>query len=202
MSDCRLYLISPPKFDLLSFKQDLIEVLDGSDIACFQLKLEDATETEWLEAIKQLHPILKKKNIPLIIYNKLDLAKNSNVEGIHIDQDLTDKDGYVANLRQQLGGKIIGVSCKDSLDIAMVAGDEEADYVAFSTNYDNIDETIKFWSIYTVIPSVVEGDVTLTNCKDYISAGSNFLCVGESIWGHNAGPKQAIIEFNTLLKRN
>jgi thiamine-phosphate pyrophosphorylase len=201
MSDCRLYLVSPPKIDLSKFKQELEQVLDEGDIACFQLKLEDATDAEWLEAINDLHPFLKARNIPLIVYNRTELIKTANVEGVHIDQDLTDKDGYISKLRQQIGNKIIGISCRDSLDTAMMAGDEEADYVAFSANYDNIDEIIRFWSTYTVIPSVTEGDVTLTNCKDYINAGSNFLCVGESIWNYPNGPKQAVTEFKKVLTK-
>ena len=37
---CRLYLITPPKFDPNVFKDDLAAALDGGDVACVQLRLK------------------------------------------------------------------------------------------------------------------------------------------------------------------
>jgi thiamine-phosphate pyrophosphorylase len=43
MTDCRLYLITPPALDdLAAFGRDLAAALDGGDVAALQIRLKDA----------------------------------------------------------------------------------------------------------------------------------------------------------------
>ena len=37
---CRLYLITPPAFDIDAFRPRLNDALDGGDVACVQLRLK------------------------------------------------------------------------------------------------------------------------------------------------------------------
>ena len=67
-------------------------------------------------------------NIPLIINDQLELAKHIGADGVHIGQE----DSQLTYAREVLGNKaIIGVSCYDSVELAIQAQQLSADYVAF-----------------------------------------------------------------------
>ncbi len=46
MSDCRLYLISPPRIEAHAFAENLKRALEGGDVASFQLRLKEASHDE------------------------------------------------------------------------------------------------------------------------------------------------------------
>ena len=54
MSDCRLYLVSPPKLSAANFLIPLKEALDGGDVASFQLRLKHVSDDEIRQGIKLL----------------------------------------------------------------------------------------------------------------------------------------------------
>ena len=60
-SRCRLYLITPPKINLNSFKDKLARALDGGDVACVQLRLKEASQDEILHSIEVLKPIVLRR---------------------------------------------------------------------------------------------------------------------------------------------
>ncbi len=76
-------------------------------------------------ALTKLCAVYKR---PLLINDDIQLAKASGAAGVHLGQG----DGSVAEARAALGETaIIGVTCHDSLDLALKAQQQGADYVAF-----------------------------------------------------------------------
>ena len=82
------------------------------------------------EQASELLAICKRYRAPLIINDSLRLADLVGADGVHLGRD----DGGIREARIVLGPeKIIGVSCYQSLDLALAAQTAGADYVAFGS---------------------------------------------------------------------
>lgn len=206
----RLYLITPPLFDLESFPDLLDKTLAAGDVACLQLRLKQADETPVadnliLQAAEKLLPIAHKYDVSLLINDRADLALTTGADGVHVGQ----ADTPYAEARQILGqDAIIGVTCHDSRHLAMVAGEEGADYIAFGAFFPTSTKTpstqatpdlLTWWQETTELPCVAIGGITTENAPILIKAGADFLAVSGGVWGYTHGPEEAVKSFNALF---
>ena len=206
----RLYLITPPLFDLESFPDLLDKTLAAGDVACLQLRLKQADETPVadnliLQAAEKLLPIAHKYDVSLLINDRADLALTAGADGVHVGQ----ADTPYAEARQILGqDAIIGVTCHDSRHLAMVAGEEGADYIAFGSFFPTSTKTptaqagldlLKWWQETTELPCVAIGGITTENASTLIKAGADFIAVSGGVWGYEHGPEEAVKAFNALF---
>jgi len=201
---CQLYVISPPRFDP-GFPERLKAALDGGPIAAFQLRLKEVEDFEVLRAGEVLKPILAAYDVALIVNDRADLAKGLGADGVHLGQT----DGSVAEARRLLGREAqIGVTCHDSRHLAMEAGEAGADYVAFGaffptktkeTRHRPDPSLLGWWTTLFATPCVAIGGITPENAGTLVEAGADFLAVSGSVWGHPAGPREAVAAFNRLL---
>ncbi len=202
---CRLYLITPPKFDPAVFKDELAAALDGGDVACVQLRLKDASRDAILKAAEILIPIAQDRDVAFLMNDDPELAKASGCDGVHIGQE----DASYEDARNLLGDEaIVGVTCHDSRHLAMEAAEKGADYVAFGaffpTNTKDAKarpepEILQAWSMMTNVQSVAIGGITQDNCGVLVEAGANFLAVVAAIWDYTAGPAAAVKAFNEAI---
>ena len=207
-SRCRLYLITPPKIILDSFKDDLANACDGGDIACVQLRLKHASRDEILQAIDTLAPITQERNTAFLLNDNPELAAQTACDGVHIGQkDMSDKQA------RKIVGKsaLVGVTCHDKRYLAIEAAEKGADYVAFGaffssntkkTNTQPDPDILETWSTMTTVPCVAIGGITHKNCGPLIQAGADFLAVVSAIWDFGAGPGAAVKAFNKIIKQN
>lgn len=201
----RLYIISPSKFILEEFSNQLKQAFSGGDIACFQLRMKDSTKEEIIEAGKVLMPICRENNAAFIINDYPEIVKILDADGVHIGEE---KDGTYENARKIVGeDKIVGVSCYASKDKAYTAAKKGADYVAFGQFYESktkppkgrpTTELLEFWSKNTIVQSVAIGGITPDNAKPIIKAGADFIAVVSGIWEHHEGAKKAVEEYNCI----
>lgn len=209
---CRLYLITPPQFSLPAFAEQAKAALDGGDVACFQLRMKEATDAEILAAGEILLPLCDERGIPFILNDRPDLAKKLGADGVHVGYDgATEHEGMIATIRQDLGeDAIIGVSCYDSRDLAMIAADEGADYVSFGAFFPTKTkiakgapqpELLTWWSSYTQVPVVAIGGINAHNCASLVEAGADFLAVISTIWEHAEGPARAVAEIGAAIEK-
>lgn len=200
-----LYLISPPAIDLNSFTKELEQALKGGPVAAFQLRLKESQDDEIIAAAKAIKAVLDKHDISLIINDRPDIAKLVEADGVHLGQD----DGTVKAARELLGfDNAIGVTCHNSRHLAMVAGDQGADYIAFGAFYPSSTKTpptmaeldlLKWWTALSELPCVAIGGITTQNCRDVIEAGADMIAVSAGVWAHPDGPELAIREFNRII---
>ncbi|MDX1949564.1 MAG: thiamine phosphate synthase [Rickettsiales bacterium] len=211
----KLYLISPPNFELEEMKLKLEEAFKGGEISVFQLRMKslspDGTYNSKPEeklvrkAVAELLPICHKNKCVFILNDNPKLASELNCDGVHIGED----DGNAKEAKKIMGeGKYVGVSCYASLDRAYKAGEEGADYVAFGAFYETQTkkpkgrptlELLDFWQKYTNIPSVAIGGIKVENAEPIIKAGADFIAVVTGVWDYKKGVKQAIADFNKLF---
>jgi thiamine-phosphate pyrophosphorylase len=204
---CRLYLISPPTFELEAFANALADALAGGDVACFQLRLKDAADTEVLAAGARLKPIVQAAGAAFIVNDHPDLAAKLDADGVHVGQ----QDARYEQARAQLGkDKIVGITCHNSRHLAMEAAEAGADYVAFGAFYPTETkspshwadpEILEIWQETMETPCVAIGGITLENAEPLVRAGADFLAASGGVWNHAQGPRAAVAAFNALFDR-
>ncbi|MDE1937420.1 MAG: thiamine phosphate synthase [Alphaproteobacteria bacterium] len=202
---CRLYLITPPKFELHDFAEILKRTLAAGDVASLQLRLKDVPDEEIVQATEILMPIAQKADVAFIINDRPDLAKRLGCDGVHVGQE----DASYAEARAVLGpDRIVGVTCHDSRHLAIEAGEAGADYVAFGAFFPTQTKAAKtqagldlltWWSDLMVVPCVAIGGIRIDNAKPLVEAGADFLAVSAGVWDHPGGPEVAVKAFNALF---
>ena len=203
---CRLYLVTPPRLDPAKFRDHLAAALDGGDVAAVQLRLKDAEDDAIRRAIDTLWPVADAQGVTFILNDRPDLAAEPGCDGVHIGQD--DADYNVA--RAAVGARaVVGVTCHDSRDLAMEAGEGGADYVAFGAFFETDTKQAKaradvgileWWSEFMVVPCVAIGGITPENCAPLVRAGADFLAVMSAVWDHPQSPAAAVEAFNEAIK--
>ncbi len=177
-------------------------------VAAVQLRLKPAPDDAVRSAAAALMATVQERDIAFIINDRPDLAAALGCDGVHIGQ----ADGDIAAARSAVGaGAAVGVSCEDSRHLAMIAGEQGADYVAFGPMFPTITkqtgprrapvELISWWSEIMEVPSVAIGGITPENCAPLVTAGADFLAVISAIWDHPNGPAAAITAFAEAIDR-
>lgn len=203
----RLYLISPPSVDISGFSHAIDEALSGGDVACFQLRLKDVSDSDLLRIGAALKPIVQNAGAAFILNDRPDLAAKLDADGVHVGQ----KDASYAEARAHLGkDRIVGVTCHNSRDLAYVAAEAGADYVAFGAFYPTgtkqpdhwaDPEILSIWQETATTPCVAIGGINIENAEPLVRAGADFLAVSAGVWAHPQGPRAAVEAFNALFDR-
>ena len=203
---CRLYLITPPRFEFSVFADLLASALDAGDVAAVQLRLKDADDTTWKRAIDVLRPVTQSRGVAFLLNDRADLVVGSGCDGVHVGQD--DMPAQAA--RGALGPELtLGVTCHASRDLAMQAGEHGADYVAFGAFYPSgtkevtrlaDPEILRWWSDLMELPCCAIGGITAENCVPLVHAGADFLAVVGSVWNHRDVPAAGVRTLNEAIR--
>jgi thiamine-phosphate pyrophosphorylase len=201
---CHLYLVTPSVIDLSTFPDLLAAALDAGDVAAVQLRLKDAPDDMLRRAIDAVRPVVQSRGVAFIMNDRPDLAVAHGCDGAHVGQ--TDTPALIA--RKMLGDLTMGVTCHDSRDLAITAGEQGADYVAFgaffasgskhtSTRADP--DILQWWSDLMELPCVAIGGITAANCAPLVQAGADFLAVIGAVWNHPEGPAAGVRMMNAAI---
>ncbi len=210
---CRVYLITPPRLEPAPFADLLAAALDaggptaGPDpaVAAVQLRLKDVTEDDWRRAIDALRPVAQSRGVAFLLNDRADLVRATGCDGVHVGQD----DIPARQARALIGPEAtLGVTCKGSRDLAMQAGEDGADYVAFGAFFTSgtkdvtrfVDpEIIQWWSELMELPCCAIGGITPENCAPLVQAGADFLAVVGCVWNHPEGPAAGVRALNASI---
>ncbi len=203
---CQLYLVSP--LDVTgAFPEALKAALDAGPVAAFQFRVKGVDQHEAARLAAPLQEICAASEVAFIVNDDMGLAKRLGADGVHLGQG--DGDPEVA--RRLLGPSAqIGITCHDSRHLAMEAGESGADYVAFGaffptatkeTRHQPDPSILSWWTTLFEIPCVAIGGITPDNGRVLVEAGADFLAVCSAVWGHPAGPGEAVSAFQPLLAR-
>lgn len=203
---CRLYLITPAALDPVAFRDLLAAALDAGDVGAVQLRLKEASDDEVRRAIDQLRPVAQSRDVAFLLNDRPDLAVATGCDGAHVGQD----DTKARDARRILGPDLtLGVSCHGSRELAMAAGEDGADYVAFGAFYPTGSkadapveaeiELLEWWHEIMELPSVAIGGITPANCAPLVTAGADFLAVISAVWSHPDGPAAGVRAMNAAI---
>jgi thiamine-phosphate pyrophosphorylase len=154
---------------------------------------------------ESLQELCQQYSVPLIINDDVKLAIDVGAAGVHLGRD----DGNIQNAREQLGNnKFIGTSCYNSLDLALSAQKDGANYVAFGRFFHSASKPeakpadISLLSIAKQkihIPIVAIGGITHNNGHILLQAGADLLAVINAVY-EQPDPYNAALTFNRLFK--
>jgi len=143
----------------------------------------------------------------VILNDRPDLAARLGCDGVHVGQE----DMPLAQARKIMGADaMIGVTCHDSLHLAMEAAEGGADYVAFGAFYPTTTkealtradpELLTGWQADMVIPCVAIGGITVETAAGLAAAGADFLAVSAGVWSYGDGPAAAVAAFNVEIAK-
>src|SRR6185312_16380102 len=201
-TDCRLYLITPPRIDdLEAFLKALENALSAGDVAALQVRLKDVPDAEIERVTRAILPLAHAHDVAVILNDRPDLAAKLGCDGVHVGQD----DAPYAEARRVMGPPaMVGVTCHDSRHLAMEAAEAGADYVAFGAMFPTTTkdaptscelETLSIWQETMQTPCVAIGGITPENCGPVVAAGADCIAVSNAVWSHPQGPGAAVKAF-------
>ncbi|HMP17429.1 MAG TPA: thiamine phosphate synthase, partial [Gemmatales bacterium] len=147
---------------------------------------KNKSDRELLRIAKEVRSITRECKVLFIMNDRVDLARLSQADGVHLGQDDLD----VASARSQLGGQtIIGVSThnKQQLEKAIVEG---ATYVGigptFPSQTKNFEEFaglnyVQQVASTTTLPAYAIGGITPENVESVVACGLRRVAVGNAI---------------------
>lgn len=182
----KIYLLTPPSFDLDIFPQTLSRVLAAQEVACIRLALASRDEDAVMRAADAVRLVAHEHDVALVIEDHLQLVERQGLDGVH----LSDGARSVRAARKALGpDAIVGAFCGASKHDGMGAGEAGADYVVFGP----VGETglghgtraerdlFAWWSEMIEVPVVAEGALTEELVRD-LAPVTDFFGIGEEIW--------------------
>ncbi|MDN5311449.1 MAG: thiamine-phosphate pyrophosphorylase [Thermoanaerobacteraceae bacterium] len=129
--DLRLYAVTDRSYldgiDLI----DAVEQAVRGGITIIQLREKEISSREFYELALRVKKVTRRKNIPLIINDRVDIALAVDADGVHIGQE----DLPAEVVRRLIGpGKILGVSA-GTVEEAIKAQKDGADYLGVGAAY-------------------------------------------------------------------
>ena len=203
---CQLYLVTPPALDPALFGPQLARALEAGSIAAVQLRLKDATEAQWRDAVAVLRPVTQSRGVAFLLNDRPDLAVELACDGAHVGQ----QDMPAREARRLLGPeRQLGVTCHNSRDLAMQAGEDGADYVAFGAFHPTATkeaptradpDILAWWSETMELPCIAIGGITAANCGPLVRAGADFLAVVGAVWADPEGPAAGVRAMEKAIR--
>ena len=195
-----VYLISPNKIDH-NFFASLDKVLSFKNVRFFQLRSKNLSQKKLRNLSKRIKKITTKHKVKFIINDKFILASKIKADGCHMGQ----LDGSFKIARKKLKGKMLGITCHNSKNLANNAIENKADYIAFGSffksklkpNAKKANIKVLKWAKENIKkPIVVIGGINNINYKRLIKAGANYIALSSFIWDNpKLKPEQAIRKF-------
>ena len=193
-------MISPSKIKK-SFYGDLIKVFKTNKVSFFQLRLKKESFKKKLIIGKKIKKICKNFNVKFLINDDVFLTKKLKADGCHLGQ----KDTNILDARKLIGNKIIGVTCHNSINLAKVAVQNKADYLAFGAFNLSKTKKIKYKASVGILkkarritnkPIVAIGGINSNNYQKLLLNKANFLAISGYIWKNKKiKPTEAINKF-------
>lgn len=187
LNDKKLYLVTNSdnfESDEIFLDKVALSIKSGVDIV--QLREKNTTSKRFIYLAQRIRELTSHFGAAFIVNDRVDIAKISNADGVHLGQD----DIPVSNAREILGDNaIIGVSthCPEHAKKAITDG---ADYIGvgpvFKTptkpSKDPVGLEYVKWAADNVnIPFFAIGSIDTANIKEVVQAGAKRVAVIRAI---------------------
>jgi thiamine-phosphate pyrophosphorylase len=181
-----IYLISPLKINKF-FYHDLKNIFKLKKVSFFQLRLKKENLRKKISIGIKIKKICKKYNVKFLINDDVFLTKKLNADGCHLGQN----DMNLSKARKMLKKKIIGITCHNSIKLAKLAVEGNADYIAFGAFNFSTTKKVKYKTSINLLkrakritntPIVAIGGINSDNYKKLLLNKANFLAISGYIW--------------------
>lgn len=190
--------INPKSADTL-FEEATAAIRGGAAV----IQYRDKNPTNAPFVARELVNICHRHNIPLIINDDVELAIQSNADGVHLGKE----DSEIIEARKRLGNAaIIGVSCYNSVERALTAQALGATYVAFGRFFTSTSKPLAAPADIDILrkakttihlPIVAIGGILPENGSQLLAAGADLLAVIGGVFDHD--PEQSALAYQSLF---
>lgn len=161
----------------------------GVDVV--QVREKARTARDQLAVARQLRPLCADADVPLIINDRVDVARAVGADGVHLGDD----DLPIAVARDQLGPDALVGRSVSTVEGAREAATAGADYLGvgavFPTDSKDVDaanqaiglDAVRAIDAAVDVPFVGIGGVTPDNAADVVAAGADGVAVISAITG-------------------
>lgn len=202
--DWRLCLVADAEAagekDILSIIKEAVE----GGVTLIQLRSKNLNAREFLEISLRASDLLKRKNIPLIINDRVDIALACQASGVHLGQ----QDLPLTYARKILGkSRMIGISVNTE-DEAVNAEQGGVDYLGVGPIFSTLSkkdlrpllgpEGLRVIRQKVKIPILAIGGISATNAREVMEAGASGIAVISAIMGAD-NIRQAAKELRDVI---
>lgn len=197
-------LITDRKICDVKLTDIIIQAVEGG-VGTVQLREKDMNTVDLYKLAKDVREITKKKDVNLIINDRVDIAIAVDADGVHLGWQSLEID----IVRRMIGqDKLIGISAHCLKD-AEVAEGNGADYVSispiFNTTYKDffikplgVDEIGKIKE-YIKIPVIALGGINENNVEEVLKNGADGIAVISTIL-LSKNPRQSATNLYNEIK--
>jgi len=203
--DFSLYLVTDRGYSGDRQLRNIVARAVEGGVTTVQLREKDCSTREFIRLAKQLQNVLRDKNIPLIINDRLDVAMAVQAEGVHLGQN----DMPVEVARKILGNNyIIGLSV-ENMEQLEEAEKMDVDYLGLSPLFttETKPELKHEWGLKGLQRArqnsshkiVAIGNIDANNARAVIKSGADGIAVVSAICAA-ANPQKAAAELSNQIK--
>lgn len=185
---------------------DVVEKALRGGVDMLQLWATGQKESKPLELAKKLLDLANGYNAPLIINNDIQLAKEVEAHGVHMDR----YNVVPADVRKALGEQsVIGYTVGNDLERVKWAETVGADYVSFCAVFPTTSvtqceviplNTVRLAKSLTHLPVFASGGINLSNAHLVLETGADGIAVISSILKAQ-NPEKAAESFKEIMNK-
>ncbi len=196
-----VYLLTPDS-DGRGFDALLAVVKQALDVGVRAVQYRDKTcdAVQRLERASRVAELTRAAGALLIVNDSIEAAICSGADGVHLGRD----DGDVADARDRLPHRLIGVSCYNQLDRARAAIAAGADAVAFGSMFESATKPAAVRAPLALLSDaraawphqriIAIGGINAENIASVAAAGTHAAAVLGAVFGSDH-PAQAVREL-------
>lgn len=182
---CRLYFQFPAQASA-KLEVQLAQAIGTTDAACVLLCGTDSAIDE--KHVGRLVDHVQASGLACLIEKDCVLAERLGIDGVHIEAEPA---AYAAARRLLGESASIGVACGLSRHDAMLFAEMGADYVAFGSDMNAVDQCadiIAWWAEIFVVPCVAWNVGSAAEAARFAALGADFVAPPLRLWQEDDAP--------------
>lgn len=204
--DYSLYLVTDRSLSKGRTTETIVRAAVRGGVSCVQLREKTCSTRDFLEEAHILKALLEPYKVPLIINDRIDIALAVGAEGVHLGQS----DMPISYARKIVGSNIIVGISVESVEDAVVAEEQGADYIGISPVFatatkNDIAPPLGLEGVRQIreavsLPLVGIGGINANNGHLVFLAGADGIAVVSAIVSADC-PESATVELKNTIKR-
>jgi thiamine-phosphate pyrophosphorylase len=184
-----LYAITDERLARDKLLEKTMQVIKGG-ASLIQYRAKNREHRQRVEEAQIIHTLCQQQEVLFIINDDIMLAKEIGADGVHLGKN----DTSIQQARVEMGEHaIIGASCYDDLELAIMAQYMGADYIAFGSFFPSATKPDALCAPVEIlgqakarlsVPIVAIGGITPHNAPMLIDAGADAIAVIHGLFGH------------------
>jgi thiamine-phosphate pyrophosphorylase len=201
-----IYLIVDPLMDRNVLVNKLQEIIH-EEIAAIQIWDNFKQNENPIECINDILQLCHTKNIPVLINNRWELLKQTDLDGVHFDKIQDD----ILQLKNELNREVItGITCNNDLSIVKWANNNGLDYISFCSMFPSSTanscelvtfDTVKEAREITTLPIFLTGGIKPENMELLNELSYSGIAVVSGIMSADK-PDEALKKYRQKIKTN